>query len=101
MIGCEANLWSITEKDLSALKVIFLGSSTFLTKLAPGALLRRVVQGQASRAKLTLGYFPASCVRVERGVTLQLEAKLRGEAIIRPASLGERGYALTKVAFLP
>jgi len=28
------------------------------------------------------------------------EAKLRGEAIVRPASLGERSYALTKITFL-
>ena len=73
MIGCEANLWSVTEKDLSALKIIFRQQYLSM-KFAPGALSRSAVRGQASRAKLILGYFLASCLRVECGVTLQLRS---------------------------
>ena len=73
MIGCEANLWSVTEKDLNALKIIF--RQQYLSdEVSPGALSRSIVRGQASRAKLILRYFPASCLRVECGVTLQLRS---------------------------
>jgi len=34
------------------------------------------------------------------GVNCSCEAKLQGEAIVMLASLGERGYALTKIVFL-